>query len=278
MSLLSTDFYRLSIAPGHVALLHMQKRFSLQVLTQTESKLADAVDIAAVLQAVEQLLAGCKAGRKLEVVLSNHYLRYRLLAVPAEGMAARELQALAAASYREAYGEVADAWLVRCQPWLGEQQVLATAMDASLLAQLQQLSQQYQLHLRSVQPYLMAGFNQVAKQIRQANAGFLQVESGRATLALFSQQQWQAIRSLPLAPQANTESMAEELRTLVSRELLLAGWDLAQATLYLDSAQQSLLSRLGEGVPWQVQLVAAKPVAGYKPLAGDFHMAMQGAA
>jgi len=47
------------------------------------------------------------------------------------------------------------------------------------------------LHLRSIQPYLMAAFNHLRKHFKDASAWFLLAEQGKLCISLFDRGEWQ---------------------------------------------------------------------------------------
>jgi len=129
------------------------------------------------------------------VVLSNHFVRYALVAPDAKLETAEEELAFARYCFARIHGERSAAWQVRLDRGGGAAR-LASAVDDGLLRALRDCFKTgARARLVSVQPYLMAAFNRWRQRLRAASAALLLVEPGRACVAHLRSGRWTAVRS-----------------------------------------------------------------------------------
>jgi hypothetical protein len=152
-------------------------------------------------------------GSALTVVLSAHLVRYAVLPwSPALGNEPEWL-AYARHTFASIHGAAAAEWSIRlCRAGRRRPRV-ACAIDASLLEAL--LGNE---RIVSIQPRLMAEFNERRAQFGQAPAWFVLQEPGRLTLSLIADGEWKLIR---------TRQVPEEWRSalpgLLARESAASG-------------------------------------------------------
>jgi len=276
VSLLSTDYYSVAIAPASISLLHVGRGWKRRVLDKKILPATSGEELAV----LGHLLAEAKPGRRLNIVLSNHYMRYKLLAVPANGLSEQEMQSTLDIAFRETYGEIADSWDKRFSDALtlntsGEGDAVACAMDRSMLAAIKALSQKRHLKLHSLQPSLMAGFNRLHAVINPLPCCFVQVESGRLLIGLIRNRQWQSLRSISLAANLQPYELVSQLRSHLGREFLLAGWNAKDTAIYVDALPRLNLTALAADAGWQFKRVESVAIDGILPEQdADFYMAL----
>lgn len=146
------------------------------------------------------------AGRRLTVVLSNHYVRYAVLPSSKALRSGADWHAYARHVLEATYGTAVGGWEIRVS------ERVAAAVDAALLEELRAIPT-----LRSVQPYLMAAFNARRGRLRAKSAWFVVQEPGRLTLALLQEESWKAIRTRQAGP-----GWAGSLADLLEREAAAA--------------------------------------------------------
>jgi hypothetical protein len=155
-----------------------------------------------------------------EVVLSNHFVRYALVPDTDQVSRAAEEQALMRHCYTRTYGPDAQHWVLRLDDaGSGAGLRVASAVDAPLLDGLDALLRPGKLTLRSIQPGLMAAFNDCRPQL-SGDGWFVLVEPGRLCLARLRGHQWQALKSIKTGA-----AWLPDLLVLLQRERLLAGAD-----------------------------------------------------
>jgi hypothetical protein len=142
------------------------------------------------------------AGRRVTVVLSNHYVRYTLLPASKKLRSEADRQAYARHMFEVTYGMATRKWEIQLSGRV------AAAIDAELLEELRTIPT-----LSSVQPYLMAAFNARRRRFRGTSAWFIAQEPGRLALALFCEGDWKLIRTRRIEA-----GWAQTLEDLLERE------------------------------------------------------------
>lgn len=226
------------------------------------------------LAALDHCLAAFKAGSSVSIELSNHFMRYTI--VPAMPPFSRREQLLAVARHclQDIYGDKVEQWTLQVNPLPHGDSVLACATDTALLAAIDALGRKYRLRIRSIQPHLMSGFNAARSSLKPARgqasqpACFVQLEPRRATLLLMRDRAWHAVAGCALSA-----NWTQEVTALVSREMVFAGWQELQPTLYIASGFATDSVEFNRKFPpeigWNIVMLPgiAAPAAGVDRLA-----------
>ena len=134
-------------------------------------------------------LARLMGKEPITVILSSHFVRYCVLPWSPALKSHDDWLAFAQHSFQATYGaSTASAWHYRVSG-RGRTARVATAVDIALVNALRALPQ-----VASIQPYLMAAFNQRRSAIGTDSWLVLQ-ESGRLTVALISAGEWRLART-----------------------------------------------------------------------------------
>jgi hypothetical protein len=146
------------------------------------------------LETLSQVLSSRK-GQQLSVVLADSFVRYMLL--PWNPALKTEEQWLALARHRLAtvYGAQAAQWEVKLTVTAPQGARLACAIERSLVAALAEKSVAAGVDLVSVQPFLVAAFNQIRGLASAGSCWLVVEEPGRLTLAYLQRGAWIAVRS-----------------------------------------------------------------------------------
>lgn len=220
MSLSLREQIRIAIAPQQVTLLRLSRGFKQRVLDKQviECNTAASSDTPwrAAIDALAQALPSFVQQRSdVVVILSNHFMRYMLIPYSDQITNKEEDLALLRMSFQRVYGNASEGWALRMSDHGHEQQRLASAVDQSLLDAITAACTGPKLTLRSIQPYLMAAFNQWRHRLDK-QGWFALVESGRLCLAQFQNNEWRSVRTTKI-----TDNWFDELAALLSREKLL---------------------------------------------------------
>ena len=129
------------------------------------------------------------------VVLSNHFVRYAVLAWDAHLTSESEWLALARHRFESVYGKTASDWEIRVSAAGRRRPRLAAAMDGALLRSLDAVFSASGVALVSTQPYLMGAFNRLRRRLDDPSFWVVLHEPGRLVLGLVRRGCWQAIRS-----------------------------------------------------------------------------------
>ncbi|MGE7989562.1 hypothetical protein ACQKPE_00620 [Pseudomonas sp. NPDC089554] len=189
-------------------------------------------------------------GAQLRVLLSARYSRFCLVpwsdAIGHPG----ELQAYARACFENLYGQALDDWRIVLSPEPAGAARIATALPEALLQGLQALGKRSHLHLRSVQPYLMAAYNRCSAQLGQGDFLFVLAEPRRSVLLLAAGGAWQQVLAQGCADND------QALRALIARTCELYGEHLPKVYLHAPGRQDApdleavqLCSAIGDSDP-----------------------------
>ena len=195
MSLLSPERLLIGFAPGALACVRLRGRLRPRIAGKTLFPCGAASagrPWEGALGALQQLDLGAAA---VSIVLSNHFVRYALVPWSDALRGAAEEEAYVRHHFARVHGERAKSWALRCSGSTSTPR-LACAVDDALIASLRaSVAKQAKARLVSVQPYLMAAFNRWRGELPAAGAWLLQVEAGRACLALHARGTWQSVQN-----------------------------------------------------------------------------------
>ncbi len=158
-------------------------------------------------------LRGLPGEARLEVVLSNHLLRYAVLPWSPALTASEDWMAYARHVFAETYGANAAAWRIQiCDGGRGYTRV-ACAADAALLDAIAGVER-----VVSIQPHLMTAFNARRDELGAQPGWFVLHEPGRLTLGLVADGEWKLLRNRQAA-----EDWRDSLTDLLHRETETSG-------------------------------------------------------
>jgi hypothetical protein len=232
VSLSWRDRALVTLAPREVSLLRYPRRGKGAPRDRKSVTCPAAVGAAwqGAIEGLRELLAHPNlAAADVDVVLSNHFVRYLLLPWNPGLAGEREELAFAAARFQQVYGEPARAWSVRLSAGKPGMPALAAAVEQALIDAVAALLQGSVLRLRSLQPALMEACNARSRSVAP-NAWIAMAEPGRLLLGLQRDGQWRSLRSRPL------NGAAVSLAELIDQELLLLGVEPAGEKIYLQQS------------------------------------------
>lgn len=150
---------------------------------------------------------------RLDVVLSNHLVRYAMLPWSAALSSDEDWMAYARHVFGATYGADAAGWRMRiCDGGRGKARV-ACAADASLLDTIGAVER-----VASIQPHLMAAFNARRGEFGSEPGWFVLHEPGRLTLGLVADGEWKLLRNRQAA-----EGWRDSLNDVLVRESAASG-------------------------------------------------------
>lgn len=205
---------------------------------------------------------------RLDIVLSEHFVRWLPLPWQAELETPEEQEAYARHSFRAVYGEVARHWLVRCAAQPPGAAIPACAIDDALVAALRQLAAIHGCLLGSLRPLFAVAADRWQRKLpRGGTAWFAMLEPGRLSLGLLRNRRWQAMHGEPVpTPQESGELLAG----LVVRSALSAGIAPGDGRLVLcgEGADrcpvplpEESVRRLGSALAWTATSRVARRIA-----------------
>lgn len=215
---------------------------------------------------------GWRKGR-VTFILSNEFVRYHPLPWHDRLGDERERMAYARHLFQEVHGDAVEGWELRVSQENYRAAGLASAVDRTLVESLETASRAAGLELVSIQPWLMAAFNQWRNAMPGASCCFILAERGRLCLALIRGGDWIGVRNLPLEEDAAISAMQERL----DRELFLSGWNPDECGVFVHAPEHpSLAQAISEAGKWRVRLLASEDAgAGAVPADAQYAMAFQ---
>ena len=253
---------RIGLAPERVDVARLGRwraRATAQTVAAACSPALGQSPWQAALDALPGLLDEIGARRgAVAVVLSNHFVRYLALPWQDELSNDAEVQAWARLRFEHTYGAAASEWLVQtCEAGYG-QPLVACAVDRELVEQLGQLLDRQGLRLASLQPLLMAAFNDHRRHLH-GRRSFAIVERGRLCLSQLDAGQWRAISS---------RRIGNEVAPVIAQEE--ATWDVDAQARQLD------VLLVGDAAPWPDQRAPDPHLLGAHELQGRTTLALCG--
>lgn len=221
---LARDRYVAVLAPDGVSVVRRRPGGACDLLLDeavTPPAGAGGDDLAlAAADALGRLLGrpGVGTGR-LGVLLSSHFVRFQLLPWRDEIGSAAELASYAQISFEQVYGGIAASWTPLVSPEAAGRPRLAAAVSSALLERLGAVADAAPapLALDSVQPYLTAAFNRLARRDCGDDFLFVLAEPARTSTLSAAAGYWQSVR----VSAGDDDPVA--VAALIDRERHLAG-------------------------------------------------------
>lgn len=281
MSPLLRDELRVVLSPGQLVLVRMAREFTRRglvrrVLSKELIPCDSAVSLEApwdgAVRALEAALAGQEKRKAFAtLILSNHFMRYAL--VPWSEALSNDAEQMSYAQhcFRQTYGSAAANWELRLSPAPAGMPQLASAVDERLLQALRQLFARAGVTLRSVQPHLMAAFNNCRSRLQDRSAWLLLFEPGCLCLALLQQGRWASVRSMRIGA-----DWREQLPQLLERESCMGASDSVPEAVFVwaPSLEDAAFPDSGR---WRINPLQPVVRSGLMPeYEGHFAMALSG--
>ena len=205
MSRWSADSLRIALAPGEAALLRTHGTPASRVLTTDEHGGASLLPL------LDEALADPDwRSRRVEVVLSQHFVRHVLTPPPGKAISRAEERALAAASLREIYGDEAQQWNVQVISQPPQFGLVGAAVDAAFAQQLDALLTRHGFRDVTIRP--LASF--AARRLPRKFAGWWALaEPGWLSLFGGANGVWQHLAGQPI-----DDHWVDALPDLIERE------------------------------------------------------------
>ena len=190
MSRWSADPLRIALAPGEVALLRTRGTPASRVLATGERSAATLLPL------LDEALADpAWRSRRVEVVLSQHFVRHVLTPPPGKALSQAEEGALVGASLREIYGDMVDQWRIQVISQPPRFGLVGAAVDAAFSQQLDALLARHGFRGVTIRP--LASF--AARRLPRKFAGWWALaEPGWLSLFGGAHGVWQHVAGQPI--------------------------------------------------------------------------------
>jgi hypothetical protein len=154
----------------------------------------------------------------VELVLSDHFVRYLLIPWSDGLVGDSERLAFAHLAFRDLHGQLADAWHLCLDEQPAGRASLACAVDQALASALHDVVARAGGKLVSLTPTLADCINRHRSALKAPEFCFVAAEPGRISLAFRSRSGWQAVRSRRIEG-----PLPETLPTLLKQETAVGG-------------------------------------------------------
>ncbi len=202
------------------------------------------------LEELERCLEGA-GGTDVVITISNHFVRYSVLAPQKDIANPSELNSYAEFHMREVFGERAAGWVLSIGAWDPCNGGVCAAIDRELYDRLEELAVRSKARLQYIEPYLTSAFDHCRKRLEDSRSWFALVEAGRLCLALLEHGAWQYIRNQRIGQDIKGELLA----TLDQEAILSAYSGRAAGTVYLLAPGYPQLT-LPEDCSWRIVWLA----------------------
>jgi len=152
-----------------------------------------------------------------KIMLSDHFVRCQVLAWNENIRGTQEYEALARAQFRAVHGVAADGWDIRLARAQYGAPLLACAVDAALLGELDALAAGVGVRLSSVQPHFAVAFDRWRPKSKASIWWFALIEPGRLWLGRAVNGAWMSVSSRLLGRDPVGETLAA-----LEQEMLIA--------------------------------------------------------
>ncbi len=201
MSRWSADVLRIALTPGEIALARGARRHALPA----------GRDAASLLPALDAALADAAwRAPRVEVVLSQHFVRHVLTPPPGKALLAAEERALVAASLRDIYGDLVQGWDVRVHSQPPQAGLLGAAIDDAFARALDALHARHGCRAVAIRPLASVAARHAPRRVE---GWWVLVEPGWLTLFGGAGGCWQHVAGLPI-----DDAWHAALPDLVARE------------------------------------------------------------
>jgi len=192
---------RIALSPQQVAMVRLARGPKLRVIDHKCVACPEAAGRAnwsGAVEALRDLLAHPNVGKgDATLILSSHFVRYAVLPWSAELVTEAEELEYARTRFVHVFGPAAAEWAIVMSPAPTGAGRLCAAADQALIDAASGAVAASALRLVSVQPALMAQFNEWRRQIG-ADGWLVAAEQGRLLVAWISGGQWRSVRARPL--------------------------------------------------------------------------------
>ncbi len=187
MSRWSAETLRIALVPGEAALLNPRGTRVLTTHERSPASLLPLLD--------EALSDPDWHGRRVEVVLSQHFVRHVLTPPPGKALRRNEEAALVAASLREIYGDEAARWRVQVHSQPPQAGLVGAAVDESFAQQLDALLARHGFREVAIRPLASVAARRLPKTF---DGWWALVETGWLSLFGGADGVWQHLAGQPI--------------------------------------------------------------------------------
>jgi hypothetical protein len=180
------------------------------------------------------------------VILSNHFMSYAMVELNQSLNGEAEELAYAKHCFSMLYGPNAASWELRLSRDFSSSQQLASAVDTLFLQNLRATFTRANIRLKSVQPYLMAAYNNCHSLLQNQDVWFVLFEHGHICIGQVRQGHWSSIRTFNVG-----KDWFEKLNEILDREAYLSETDISSDKIFL-WAPEYIKNELPKSPRWKI--------------------------
>lgn len=193
MSRWSADSLRIALAPGEIALLCGAQSRILSSGERTAAALLPLLD--------EALADASWRRQRVDVILSQHFVRQHLTPPPGKALKRAEETALVAATLHDIYGAEARNWRIAVHSQPPHAGLVGAAIDAGFLQTLEALLTRHGAHNFTITPFASRAVQALPARL---DGWWVGIEPGWATLMGARGGVWQHIAAQPVGADWHT--------------------------------------------------------------------------
>ena len=191
------------------------------------------------------------------VILSNHFMSYAMVELNQSLNGEAEELAYAKHCFTQLYGPNAESWEIRLNRDFETGSQLASAVDRSFLDSLRATFAKEDIRLKSVQPYLMAAYNNCLPDLQDQEAWFVLFEHGNLCIGQVQQGHWNSVRTFNVG-----KDWFGKLNEILDREAYLSETDISSDKIFL-WAPEYIKMELPKSARWKVNKLKPLIPAGF---------------
>lgn len=165
-----------------------------------------------------------KNTQQLQVVLSSDFIRFMVLPAQKKPLSATDQLAFASALYRDVYGAITEAWVIKSDDAPPQMPNLCAAIDQTLLNTFQLIADEHRFNLTSIAPYATALINKF--NLKEYDGYLAIIEPSRVLLTQFKG----ALQSMQQVKYA--DNWIPALQALLNKTLLRNGLNTKNLMIY----------------------------------------------
>lgn len=178
---------RVALAPGEAALLRGGKQLVLTTPDRSAAGLLPLLDAT--------LADTAWRGSRVDVVLSQHFVRHVLTSPPRKAISQAEERALVAAALRNIYGDEASAWQIEVHSQPPQYGLLGAAVNADFTQQLDALLARHGFRDVTIRPLASAAAKRLPAKL---DGWWALIETGWLSLFNAHRGIWQSVAAQPI--------------------------------------------------------------------------------
>jgi len=222
--------------------------------------IADGTNPDAAIQVLESALSGLQNKPAFaSVILSNHFMNYAMVELNQSLNGEAEEQAYAKHCFIQLFGTDAESWEIRLNRDDSGARQLASALDSGFLQNLRATFMRACIKLKSVQPCLMAAFNNSHSELQNQDAWFVLFENESLCVGQVKQGSLGSIRTMNV-----DKDWLERLTEILDRESYLSDCDIASDKIFL-WAPEYVKTEMPINSRWKIRKVKPEIRASFAP-------------